>query len=166
MPVLSSQTVASKLASGGAGVRVGFDLVQISSLKKSVDTFGEAFKRRLFTAGELEYAGCAQPVLSERLAARFAAKEAVIKALGWSEAGINWRDIEVCKLADGNCNVRLHGHAAVLARAMAVDHLLVSLSHEGDYAGAFVLAVATNASQGALEVNSTIRHGENICGAC
>ena len=75
---------------------------------------------------------------AERLAARFAAKEAVIKALRLSNEGVGWREIEVIKLADGDCDVLLHGRTAELARRMGVERVLLSLSHEGDYAGAFV----------------------------
>jgi holo-[acyl-carrier protein] synthase len=66
----------------------------------------------------------------------------VIKALGLSEAGVNWRDIEVVKLADGGCSIALHGRVAQLARAMGVSALSLSMSHEGDYAGAVVAVTA------------------------
>jgi holo-[acyl-carrier protein] synthase len=120
---------------------LGFDLAQISAIDDSLRAFGERFAQRLFTRKELDYAASGHDGMrAERLAARFAAKEAVIKALGLSEAGVNWRDIEVVKLSDGGCSISLHGRAAQLAAAMGARHLSLSLSHEGDYAGAVVAA--------------------------
>ena len=120
-------------------MRLGFDLVQVSQVTDSIRRFGDAYLRRLFTQGELDYAQRGEEVVrDERLAARLAAKEAVVKALRLTQAGVGWREIEVRKLADGDCDVLLHGHAAELARHMGVVHVLLSLSHDGDYAGAFV----------------------------
>jgi len=119
---------------------LGFDLAQVSAIESSLRTFGERFAQRLFTPQELAYAGSGGGMRAERLAARFAAKEAVIKALGLSEAGVNWRDIEVVKFSDGACAISLHGRAARVAKAMGDPRLSLSLSHEGDYAGAVVMA--------------------------
>jgi holo-[acyl-carrier protein] synthase len=119
-------------------MRLGFDLVQISRVAESIRDFGDHFKSRLFTEGELLYAQSSEPLCAERLAARFAAKEAVIKALQLGEAGIGWRDMEVIKLADGDCEMVLHGRAAAQAKNRGAEKLLLSLSHDGDYAGAVV----------------------------
>lgn len=120
------------------GLRVGFDLVQVSQLQDSIRCFGDSFTHRLFTTDEIGYASQDAAVFAPRLAARFAAKEALIKALQLSEAGISWRDIEVVKLAGGDCRLQLHGRTASLAQGMGVRELLLSLSHDGDYAGAVV----------------------------
>ena len=120
------------------GIRVGFDLVQISRIAESVHQFGDRFKQRLFTANELDYAHRSEGLCTERLAARFAAKEATIKALALCEQGIGWREIEVCKSDDGSCQIALHGRAAVLASHMGITQMALSLSHDGDYAGAIV----------------------------
>lgn len=124
-----------------SGIRVGFDLVQISRIADSIHLFGDHFKRRLFTERELDYAHSGEGLCAERLAARFAAKEAIIKALALSEQGIGWRDIEVRTSLDGGCAIALHGRVAKLARRMGVGHMALSLSHEGDYAGAIVTAL-------------------------
>lgn len=116
----------------------GFDLVKISGVAESVQCFGERFRRRLFTAAELDYADSSEFCWAERLAARFAAKEATIKALNLANAGIDWRNIEVCKLPDGACNLVLHGPVREIADQKQVVQVTVSLSHDGDYAGAFV----------------------------
>jgi holo-[acyl-carrier protein] synthase len=120
--------------------RLGFDLAQISAIDESLRVFGDRFARRLFTPHELDYANASCGVRAQRLAARFAAKEAVIKALELSEAGVDWRDIEVVKLESGGCSIVLHRRVAQLAAAMGAGPLSLSLSHEGDYAGAVVAA--------------------------
>lgn len=122
-------------------LRVGFDLVQVSGIASSLRQFGRAFEARLFTESELEYAHCGLDQLAERLAARFAAKEAVIKALRLANEGVSWLDIEVRKQPDGDCALALHGRVAVLADQMGVEQIALSLSHDGDYAGAFVTAL-------------------------
>jgi holo-[acyl-carrier protein] synthase len=127
-----------------AGIRLGFDLVQVSQVAHSLQQFGMAFETRLFTEHELAYARSGAGLAAERLAARFAAKEAVIKALALSDEGVNWRDIEVHRLDDGDCSVRLHGRAAAIAANRGVDHILVSLSHDGDYAGAVATVLFNN----------------------
>jgi holo-[acyl-carrier protein] synthase len=122
-------------------VRMGLDLVQISRIADSTALFGDRFKNRLFTREELDYAqsGDGQgDQCAERLAARFAAKEATIKALNLGETGISWKDIEVRKLRDGGCALALHGPVAEIARKMGLAGTSLSLSHDGEYAGAVV----------------------------
>lgn len=120
------------------GVRLGFDLASIAGIAESIRNFGRRFTDRLFTSAELDYAVSGHGQCAERLAARFAAKEAVIKALGLSETGVNWRDIEVVKRADGAPGIALHGRAAHAAAALGVRNIVLSLSHDGDCAGAVV----------------------------
>ena len=119
----------------------GFDIVQISRISASVDCFGKAFTHRLYTLRELTQVSHDHGLNLDSLAARFAAKEAVIKALALSEAGISWRDIEVIKQADGGCELQLHGRVAARAQQTGCSHWQLSLSHEGDYAGAVVMAL-------------------------
>lgn len=119
---------------------MGFDLVKIPGVVDSVAQFGDRFKQRLFTPAELAYADAGGEQWPERLAARFAAKEATIKALNLANAGVSWREIEVEKLPSGACQLVLHGGVAALAETQAVQQLCLSLSHDGDYAGAFVVA--------------------------
>lgn len=132
-PQLSSHDVG--------GVRLGFDLTSISGIAESIRSFGRRFTDRIFTSQEIEYALTGRGQCAERLAARFAAKEAVIKALQLSEAGVGFRDIEVVKRADGSCTIALHGEARRVAEHMGVRRILVSLSHDGDCAGAVVHAL-------------------------
>jgi holo-[acyl-carrier protein] synthase len=129
-----------------AVLRVGFDIVQISRIGESLERFGEAFTRRLFTDQEITDVTEAQELNRPSLAARFAAKEAVIKALGLSEAGVGWRDIEVLRHQDGHCELRLHGQGASRACDMGLRQWHLSLSHEGDYAGAVVIGSSGGAA--------------------
>lgn len=122
-------------------VGLGVDLVHLPRVAQALDAFGERFVQRLFTAQEALDAG-AQPVVRvERLAARFAAKEAAIKAFGLAEVGVNWRDLEVARLPDGAPVLRVHGRAAAVLQSRGVAHWALSLSHDGDHAVAVVAIV-------------------------
>ena len=125
-------------------LRVGVDITQISAIEASLAAFGERFMRRLFSDDEVAYALQSPGMTSQRLAARFAAKEAAIKAFGLSEAGVNWRDIEVRRAADGACSLALHHKAAALVERSGCTQIAVSLSHDGDYATAMVAALAAH----------------------
>ncbi|MFO1338257.1 MAG: holo-ACP synthase [Burkholderiaceae bacterium] len=126
-----------------AGVRVGIDTVSVASIAESLAQFGERFVQRLFTAREAAdacavYGGAA---MAERLAARFAAKEAVIKALDLPEAGIGWPEIELSRDAAGRPAIVLHGRAAEVSQALGVRDWAVSISHEREHACAVVVAL-------------------------
>jgi holo-[acyl-carrier protein] synthase len=123
-------------------LRVGTDLVQVSRIAQSIEQFGDRFVCRLFTADEIAYASSNPALRAERLAARFAAKEAAIKALSLADVGLDWRQIEVRRSANGHCMLALHGVAKEVAVAARIIDLSVSLSHEGDYASAVVVAMA------------------------
>ncbi len=128
---------------------VGIDLVQLSRIRESVDTFGDRFLRRVFTEGEIAYATAAAPdreLGSARLAARFAAKEATMKALDLAERGVGWREIEVTRSKSGAPSLVLHGNARAAAEEAGALDLAVSLSHEGDYATAVVILTTTSLS--------------------
>jgi holo-[acyl-carrier protein] synthase len=116
-------------------MRVGIDLVDVSRIAASIDAFGDRFLRRVFTDGELAYAQASPALTAERLAARFAAKEAAKKALDLE--GVAWRDLEVVRSPSGACHLCLHGAARVAAGALS---FALSMSHEGDHATAVVIA--------------------------
>jgi holo-[acyl-carrier protein] synthase len=123
-------------------VRTGIDIVQISSIDASLRSFGQRFTRRLFTPGEIDDANAQPRLASKRYAERFAAKEAALKAFDLAHAGINWRDIEVVQDARGACHLCLHGKAAQLVEPLPAGAVSLSLSHDGDYAMAIVVAQA------------------------
>jgi holo-[acyl-carrier protein] synthase len=122
-------------------VRVGVDLMSVADVAASVARFGDRYLRRIYTEHEL--ATCAGA--PERLAARFAAKEAVIKVLRPADAQPDWRSIEVRRDDHGACDLRLTGEAARLADHEGIAQLAVSLTHEAGLAAAVV--VATTASE-------------------
>jgi holo-[acyl-carrier protein] synthase len=120
---------------------VGVDVVEMERLQRAIDRFGDRFLARIYTAEELVYARGRVP----ELAARFAAKEAVSKALGVgmrhiSRQGIGWHEVEVLSDLRGKPLLRLSGRAAKLAEAQGLREWAVSLSHERDRALAFVVA--------------------------
>ena len=125
-----------------ARVGVGIDLVQVSRIAESMRLFGERFTRRLFTSAEIAYCAASEVGAAERFAARFAAKEAALKALRLTE-GVDWRELEVVRADSGACTLRLHGD---LARRAGPWALAVSLSHEGDLATAVVVAERIDAA--------------------
>jgi holo-[acyl-carrier protein] synthase len=122
-------------------IAVGVDLVELDRIERLLDAEGDRFLSRVFTAQERAYClGKAKPVPS--LAARFAAKEAVMKCLGtgWTD-GVGFAQIEVTRDAAGQPGVMLTGRAAEVARARAITSFRLSLSHGEHTAIAFAVAV-------------------------
>ncbi|MFQ5532661.1 MAG: holo-ACP synthase [Candidatus Methylomirabilales bacterium] len=121
-------------------VAVGTDLVSIPRMRAVLTRYRERFCRRLYTPQEMAE-GEARPLPEVHFASRFAAKEAVLKALGtgWGE-GITWREIEVLGPRGEPPKVRLTGRAHSVAEGKGIRQLHLSLSHDGDYALAFVIA--------------------------
>jgi holo-[acyl-carrier protein] synthase len=120
-------------------VAVGIDLVNMSDVRRAVDDLGEAYLQRVYTSQEL--ADChrrADPL--RHLAARFAAKEAVIKTLRVAGAQPPWTSIEVWHDTQGRCELRLNGAAAGLANQRSIGKLALSLAYDGDLAVAVVVA--------------------------
>jgi holo-[acyl-carrier protein] synthase len=118
-------------------IRCGIDQIEIARVQQGIDRLGERFLARLFTPGER--ADCAdQPA---RLAARFAAKEAVAKALGCGIGDVRWRDIEIRLGERGRPALILHGAAAQRAASLGLTDWDVSLTHTSTHASA--MAVAT-----------------------
>jgi holo-[acyl-carrier protein] synthase len=113
---------------------VGVDLIRVERVAKLSD----AARHRLFLPAELETASTSLERKHEKLAGRFAAKEAVLKALGTGLAqGIRWHDIEISQNDLGAPVAFLHGKASEIAQGMGVKQVLLSISHEGGLAIAF-----------------------------
>lgn len=117
---------------------VGIDLIEVQQIAGSIATHGERFLSRVYTATERAETHGDAP----QLAARFAAKEATMKALRTCDAGIGWRAIEVLSAGRGGHVVTLSGEAAELAAAQGVRGLTASLTTERRHAGAIVIAEA------------------------
>ena len=116
---------------------IGTDIVEIARLEKAVRKWGERFLNKIYTPAEIRICGGR----SESLAARFAGKEAVMKALAGQGKGLNWKEIEVLALPTGKPVVELNGETLRKSRALGIDHFEISLSHAGGLAVAFVLGV-------------------------
>jgi holo-[acyl-carrier protein] synthase len=118
-------------------LRSGVDLLEIERLQKALERHGERFLARIYTTAEREL--CEGNVAS--LAARFAAKEAVSKALGTGLGVIAWTEIEVLRAESGAPTLRLHGKASALADELGLKHWSISLSHTAELALAQVVAL-------------------------
>lgn len=119
-------------------VAVGVDVVEIDRVQRVLERWGEAFLARVYTPEELQRASGRGRVAS--LAARFAAKEAVMKALGCGSDRVGFREIEITHEPSGKPRVMLHGRAALAARRAGVVAVHVSLSHGREYAAAVAVA--------------------------
>jgi holo-[acyl-carrier protein] synthase len=120
-------------------VGTGVDITEVPRIKASVERFGGRFLRRIFTPEELRYC-LAKPNSAERLAARFAAKEAGLKAIGTGlRHGITWRDVEVVRLPGQRPTLRFSGKAAEYAERLGCKQVHLSLSHTADQAIAYVI---------------------------
>lgn len=117
-------------------MRVGIDLVRVAGVAEALEARGQRYLDRVFTAQE--QADCRNVPL--KLAARFAAKEAVMKVLevGRDEA-LPWTDIEVIRQTDRAPAIQLHGRAAEIARSRGIGELALSFTHEDEYAAAVVV---------------------------
>ncbi len=123
---------------------VGVDLVAIERIERLLKRYGDRFLERFCTAAELEERTASR---AESAAARFAAKEAVVKALGvglrpLNATGLTFHEIELLHDEVGHPYLRLGGRAAALAEAHGLHHWNISISHEAGLALAFVVALA------------------------
>jgi holo-[acyl-carrier protein] synthase len=127
----------------GVKIRNGIDVTDVATVRGALEEFGERYTHRIYTADETAYCQDASSVeqTAERFAARFAAKEAVIKVL--RPAGVRplWTSIEVVRHANGWCGVALSGTAACMASDAGIDEVSISLSHEGGVAVASAVAI-------------------------
>jgi holo-[acyl-carrier protein] synthase len=116
---------------------LGIDVCPVERIGGIVERHGELFTERVFTDGERNHAGDG-PVRDERLAARWAAKEAAIKALSAPD-GLRWHDMEVVNDEAGAATLELRGNAAARAQELGVERVWLSISHAGGVAVATVI---------------------------
>ncbi|MGI2336311.1 MAG: holo-ACP synthase [Dehalogenimonas sp.] len=114
---------------------LGIDVVEISRIEKAVARWGDSFLERIYTAEELRLYRGKLP----SLAARFAAKEAAVKALGVNE--LIYHDIEITAESGGRPSITLYGRARSQASELGITDLTVSLSHSREYAAAVVSGI-------------------------
>ena len=118
---------------------VGVDIIEIERIEVILQRHGKRFLRRVYTPAEQAYCQGRVP----ELAARFAAKEAISKALGTGLRGIAWQEMEILGDERGKPLIHLHGRAKARAGELGLSEFAVSLSHSRDYAVAFVMAART-----------------------
>ena len=119
-------------------LRTGVDFLEIERLRETAERHGEHFIARIFTP--TEQAECGKNYQS--LAARFAAKEAVSKALGTGIGDVGWQDIEILRAENGAPVLMLHGYAKKLAAELGLKTWSISLSHTREHAVAMVVATS------------------------
>jgi len=119
----------------------GIDLVDCPRIEQMIDRHGERFVRRVFTDAEQAYAKANKNEI-EKLAGRFAAKEAVLKLIGTGWRGkIAWTDIEVINNAAGQPEVTVTGEVKRIAGELGIDHISVSITHTANFAIASAVAL-------------------------
>jgi holo-[acyl-carrier protein] synthase len=144
---MGGSTGYGRVAGEHMNVLVGIDIQPIDEVEDSLRTFGSRYRHLLFTGDELASCGDG-PAAAASLAARFAAKEAVLKILDTRETVPPWRSIEVQRTDGGRPEIVLHGVAADIARHQGIQNVSVSLSHAGGIATAAVVAPVERAPEG------------------
>jgi holo-[acyl-carrier protein] synthase len=120
-------------------VGTGIDIAEVPRIRQSIERFGQRFLQRIFTPGEIRYCD-SKANRYERYAARFAAKEAAMKALGtgWNH-GVRWCDCEVVRMPGGRPTIAFHGKAGEFAIKLGVRNTALSISHTVEQAIAQVI---------------------------
>ena len=120
-------------------VGTGVDITEVDRIEAAVKRFGDRFLKRVFTPAEVRYC-LGKPNAAERLAARFAAKEAGMKAIGTGlRGGVTWQDVEVLRLPGQRPVLKFSGKAAEFAARLGCKRTHLSLSHTADQAIAHVI---------------------------
>lgn len=118
---------------------IGTDLVQVQRIQEALRRWGERFQNKVFTSYEVRYC-LRKRIPGPNFAARFAAKEAFVKALGIGiRRGVHWRDVEVQRGPLGKPVLKLTGRAAEIIQKEKIDGVFLSLTHDGDYSSAMVV---------------------------
>jgi len=120
-------------------VGIGIDLAEVNRIREAIERYGQRFIERIYTEKEIAYVE-RKANKYERYAARFAAKEAGMKAVGtgWKR-GVRWRDFEVTNLPSGRPTLQLHGEAAKFAESLGVRNIALSITHTAAQGMAIVI---------------------------
>lgn len=140
----------------GMDLRVGIDTVAVAAVRDALTAHGERYLQRVYTPREVVDCTGVDGPDPERLAARFAAKEATLKALRASEGGVPWAAIEVRRDPGGHPELALSGQAAALAERTGITGLEVSLTHEAGLASAVVVGIRVQESTPSADTASTV----------
>lgn len=121
-------------------ISCGNDIIRISRVKESIEDIGETFLKRVYTDEEINYCESRRMCKYQSYAARFAAKEAVYKAIAPNTSEeVEWKNIEVKRLENGKPYIELYGKLKDIVLEKKINSLDLSLSHDGDYAMATVV---------------------------
>lgn len=124
----------------GVNIAVGIDIIEVERVRKVYEHHGERFLKRVFTEAEVRQ--CRGK--ASRLAGRFAAKEAISKALGTGLHGVSWSEMEVVQLRSGRPTVTLHGNAKHRAQFLGISAFDVSIADLKDFSIAIAVAIQTS----------------------
>jgi holo-[acyl-carrier protein] synthase len=121
-------------------VGTGVDIAEVHRIRESIERFGDRFLHRVYTEGEIQYCERKNVTRFESYAARFAAKEAGMKALGtgWNH-GVRWRDIEVVRPRGQRPTIQFHGQALAFAEKLGARNIALSITHTKEQALANVI---------------------------
>ncbi len=127
---------------GGMVLGIGTDITECERIERMLDKHGEVFLARVYTPGEIGYC-TGRKAAVQHYAGRWAAKEAVLKALGtgWAH-GIQWTDVEVVNQQGGKPSIELTGKALEISAQMGIREIMISISHCQNYAVAYATAIA------------------------
>lgn len=130
-------------------IGIGTDIIECERIDQMIQKHGDTFLKRVYTAAEISYCSD-RKAANQHYAGRWAAKEAVLKALGtgWAH-GIQWTDVEVVNQMGGKPNIVLAGVAERISREMGIQQMMISISHCKGYATAYATAVGDG--NGSLE---------------
>ncbi|MBC7998611.1 MAG: holo-ACP synthase [Leptolyngbya sp.] len=121
-------------------LKLGTDICSVNRIRDSYERFGDKLLKRILTEAEEKHVTSARPHMFQRLAGRFAAKEAAVKALGTGWTGVGWKEVEIVRERSGKPILVLHGRALEVAKKLELTKFEVSVSHEREYATATVVA--------------------------
>jgi len=123
-------------------IGIGIDIIEIDRIKKSVDDFGDQFLQKVYTPGEIKYC-LSKKNKYQHLAARFAAKEAIYKAISTNwDSELSWQDMEIINAPNGMPEVKFKGH---LEKFLSHDKSLkISMSHSRDYVACVAIVYKKN----------------------
>lgn len=127
-------------------IGIGTDIVECQRIAAMIEKHGNIFLHRVFTEQEIAY--CSRnKAATQHYAGRWAAKEAILKAIGtgWAR-GIQWTDIEVLNEPGGRPSVHLHNAAIDVCHSIGVSHVLISISHTQDLAIAYATAIGSDSN--------------------
>ncbi len=121
-------------------IGIGTDIIEVLRIAQMIERHGELFINRVYTPDEIRYCQ-SRKMATQHFAGRWAAKEAILKAIGtgWRR-GISWRDVEVLSAKAGQPAVSLHGGALEVAQGLGIEEVLISISHCRSHATAYAVA--------------------------